>query len=274
MTELEWLTSTDPHAMHRLLESRGLLTEQRCRWFSLACRATWMPSLGGESENWDITMRSWLGLLPASEQGTYWSNLADKTVMATILLDIFGNPCRPWYRACGNSVSDRRNVADPDWLAWRDSTIPRLAEAAAAGWEAEGRCPMCDGTGRDKIPYEINEPPQYSAKYGKCKPCHGTGKVKVRGRVCENCKGQGRINYDDRKAAYGEKAWTICPTCFDGQLALGHIDDGTLDNAQLAILADALEEASCNDDHILEHLRNPKLKHYRGCWVLDLLISK
>lgn len=38
----------------------------------------------------------------------------------------------------------------------------------------------------------------------------------------------------------------------------------------LPILADALEEAGCGDDTLLEHLREPGA-HVRGCWALDLL---
>lgn len=48
---------------------------------------------------------------------------------------------------------------------------------------------------------------------------------------------------------------------------------GTLDNTRLLILADALEEAGCTDEQILMHLRSGG-EHYRGCWVIDLLLGK
>jgi hypothetical protein len=48
---------------------------------------------------------------------------------------------------------------------------------------------------------------------------------------------------------------------------------GTLDNTRLAILADALEEAGCTEEAILLHLRSSG-EHYRGCWVVDLLLGK
>jgi hypothetical protein len=41
--------------------------------------------------------------------------------------------------------------------------------------------------------------------------------------------------------------------------------------AQTPILADALEEAGCADERILEHLRGPG-PHLRGCWALDLIV--
>ena len=48
---------------------------------------------------------------------------------------------------------------------------------------------------------------------------------------------------------------------------------GTLEPDRLAILADALEDAGCTDSEILNHCRWPG-SHIRGCWVLDLLLSK
>ena len=41
----------------------------------------------------------------------------------------------------------------------------------------------------------------------------------------------------------------------------------------MPILADALEEAGCTNEDILDHCRNNQ-EHARGCWVLDLLLEK
>jgi hypothetical protein len=48
---------------------------------------------------------------------------------------------------------------------------------------------------------------------------------------------------------------------------------GNLDSARLAILADALEDAGCTEDAILNHCRQPA-EHVRGCWLVDLLLGK
>jgi hypothetical protein len=48
---------------------------------------------------------------------------------------------------------------------------------------------------------------------------------------------------------------------------------GPLDNARLAVLADALGEADCTDALLLGHLRGPG-PHVRGCWAVDLLLGK
>jgi len=45
------------------------------------------------------------------------------------------------------------------------------------------------------------------------------------------------------------------------------------DFTALPILADALEEASCDNPDILSHLRGPG-PHVRGCWAVDLILGK
>jgi len=42
---------------------------------------------------------------------------------------------------------------------------------------------------------------------------------------------------------------------------------------RLPVLADALEDAGCDDADILSHCRGPG-PHVRGCWALDLLLGK
>ncbi len=42
---------------------------------------------------------------------------------------------------------------------------------------------------------------------------------------------------------------------------------------RMPILADALEEAGCDERPMLDHLRGPG-PHARGCWVLDLILNR
>ena len=41
----------------------------------------------------------------------------------------------------------------------------------------------------------------------------------------------------------------------------------------MPILADALQDAGCDRDDILDHLRDAKQTHVRGCWALDLVLD-
>jgi hypothetical protein len=52
-----------------------------------------------------------------------------------------------------------------------------------------------------------------------------------------------------------------------------NLPSGELDAVRLALLADALEEAGCSAETILDHLREPG-PHIRGCWAVDLLLAR
>jgi hypothetical protein len=55
------------------------------------------------------------------------------------------------------------------------------------------------------------------------------------------------------------------------QLAIGIYTDRAFD--RLPILADALQDAGCEDADILGHCRGPG-PHVRGCWVVDPVLGK
>lgn len=65
-----------------------------------------------------------------------------------------------------------------------------------------------------------------------------------------------------------DSAW-MTPTA----VALSQKVYDSLDFSLLPIVADALEEAGCNDTDLLDHCRQPG-PHARGCWVVDLLTGK
>ena len=54
-------------------------------------------------------------------------------------------------------------------------------------------------------------------------------------------------------------------------LAQGIYEDRAFD--RMPILADALQDAGCDNDDILNHCRQSG-EHVRGCWVVDLLLGK
>jgi len=59
-------------------------------------------------------------------------------------------------------------------------------------------------------------------------------------------------------------------------LTVKHLADAIYDERtfdRLPILADALEDAGCSSHDVLDHCRQPG-EHYRGCWVIDLLLAK
>jgi hypothetical protein len=47
----------------------------------------------------------------------------------------------------------------------------------------------------------------------------------------------------------------------------------TRDFGAMPILADALQDAGCDEPSILDHCREPNQAHVLGCWVLDLILD-
>lgn len=55
-------------------------------------------------------------------------------------------------------------------------------------------------------------------------------------------------------------------------LARGIYDERAFD--RMPILADALQDAGCTNEGLLNHCRDPDQLHVRGCWALDLVLGK
>ncbi|AWM42146.1 hypothetical protein C1280_05895 [Gemmata obscuriglobus] len=60
----------------------------------------------------------------------------------------------------------------------------------------------------------------------------------------------------------------------DSAVALASGMYGSRDFSAMLILADALQDAGCDSPEVLEHCRDPKCTHVRGCWVVDLVLGK
>ena len=175
--------------------------------------------------------------------------------------------------ATGRALAAYRSAA---WAAYRSASWAAAGDAAgAASW-----------AGQSALLRDIVGNP-WRADVVKGGPCPwlttdvisiATATYEERARECATCKGKGG-------GVYGleETEWD-CETC----RGTGVIDDGTLDPLRLGVLSDALEEAGCDNDDILCHLRghylsrdgsrvwhaNKDTPHVRGCWVLDLLLGK
>jgi hypothetical protein len=55
------------------------------------------------------------------------------------------------------------------------------------------------------------------------------------------------------------------------KLAQAIYDERAFDS--MPILADALEDAGCDNEEILRHCRGPE-PHARGCWCVDLMLDR
>jgi hypothetical protein len=60
----------------------------------------------------------------------------------------------------------------------------------------------------------------------------------------------------------------------DTVLAIAKQMYASRDFSGMPILADALQDAGCDNDDILSHCRGATLTHVRGCWVVDLVLNQ
>lgn len=215
MTEVGWLTCTDPTSMLELL--RGTASDRKLRLFGCACcRCIWDTIADRRSKDAvEVTERFVEGLATEDERRVAWEAVFETdqseadwlVIQATQLFLTRSGSMRgsiSWEAACSvihrvdsgraSGVSKpqccdllrdlfgnpfRPSVVDPAWLRWNEGTIPNLAQ----------------------------------------------------------------VIHDERAFA------------------------------RLPILGDALEDAGCDNDHILDHCRKPG-QHVRGCWVIDLLTGR
>ena len=61
--------------------------------------------------------------------------------------------------------------------------------------------------------------------------------------------------------------------CTDTALSLARQMYDSRDFIAMPILADALQDAGCDNEDVLAHCRGPG-PHVRGCWVVDLVLGK
>ena len=290
MNEGEWFASSSPKAMLDYLRyvsyeepvyggtttqsrSKPLIDDRRLRLWVEACRAaleaaegvpTVWHDLGEHSEDLPACVNTWSG-------SEYYSRYLPLAKRAAILRCIAGNPFRPLrhppveppnvFESLSVLAGAARSGAVYLHAAWLTPRVVALAEAAYA--ETGRACERCKGTGRSRTPDVVTlQWMRNGGEYPFAPP--------TKSNPCPACHGTGRIA------------------------------DGTLDTARLALLSDALEEAGCEDEPILRHLRGeepdwrqmpkgepsqgkewvrvgwrPKgVPCVRGCHVVDAILGK
>ncbi len=290
MTEAEWLICTDPQAMLYVVQGpppeyggfpTTKISDRKLRLFACACcRKVWHLLTDARSRQAvEVAERHADGQCSTEEYHGAWSESWDAGVQALpdpsplrAVSWLFGKTNYPGSIAAEVVALLCPSISSPVQAAllrdicgnpWRlPPTHKELARHGIFDWNG------------NTIPRLASA--AYEERPGrKCERCGGTGWV---GRYRE------AMNRDD------------CPDCHGS----GRIEDGSLDNGSLTILADALEDAGCvmgcihcvdgvwgeyDDDArtpilcqtpgcaLLAHLRDPG-PHVRGCWVLDMLLDK
>ncbi len=95
--------------------------------------------------------------------------------------------------------------------------------------------------------------------------------------VADNTQAEWRVQADFLRCIFGnpfrpvtfDPAWRT-----DTALALARQMYEAREFSAMPILADALQDAGCDNTDVLNHCRDASQIHVRGCWVVDLVLGK
>jgi hypothetical protein len=252
MTEADWNSCTDPQAMLDFLREAGKLSERKARLFAVACcRSLWSPLIDERSRRaLDVAEQYADGGATESELRHAYDCFHARVRMVRLGESWWGQKILQFVSKVGVALDDH----------WAYPFPPPPSDRAVLGavsWRAVEEATVVAGeAGRVSEGFAGDQ---------------ATATAKAVGAACDILRDLGQPFRTTRFDAG-------CLTPLVLNLALAAYEDrrlpeGTLDNARLAILADAFEEAGCTDAQLLEHLRGPG-PHWRGCWGLDAVLDK
>jgi hypothetical protein len=238
-----WLACDDPHKMLELLRANGKLSDRKARLFAVACCRRIWPLLTDARTRKAVEVAERYADGTASEQ------------------ELSAAKAHTWTSASSADAAAAGRAAEASvWLDARSAS--HYAAFAAACDGPEGHNP--GESARHRLPLLFRVRSRSSSR--------ATERATQAALLRDLC---GPLLF---REVHLDLAWL---TWHDGlvvRLAQAayderHLPAGTLDNARLAVFADALEEADCQDVQILGHLRSGG-DHVRGCFVIDLLLGK
>jgi hypothetical protein len=250
MTENEWRNCTDPEKMLELLRDSGKANERRCRLVACASvRRVWHLLTDGRSRRAVEMAEAFIeGSVKAEDLATALAAAA----RATLPIDL-------GWRSTQEKAAAAANVPRYVQLISARFTQEQVAWVAAAA--ATGADPLRAATVGCNWSRTI---------------CHAALLIEPAqvDRQLSTARGAALI-----RDIFGNP---FHPATLDPPWLSWH--DGLLvsmaqkmydrrDSSDMPILADALEEAGCDNAEILNHCRQPG-PHVRGCWVVDLLLGK
>lgn len=268
MTEQEWITCDNPALMLKWLTCDGSgpgegpnriqISERKLRLF---CAAMWRRHVDILPQKIKKTRQEMDDLISIAERYADGLISEEEVQKHRAVLDITGQ----------NLPYPRYIEQASHWLITKLLPLDRAAVEPAA---------------QAALLREIVGNPWRPAYHGETeeRPCPDCppGRFDI---DCDDCGGSGTVQVWKPRACLAPDILAQAQACYDDRLP-----DGTLDHDRLAVLADAMEEAGCNEELLLSHLRGMELlpdndmpnkfrwtklrsSHVRGCWALDLLLG-
>jgi hypothetical protein len=238
MNEAQWLAETNPRVMLGALDAVGRVSERKLRLFACA----WAYGVWDRME--DDRSRAAVATAEAFADG-----LADRPELL-VAFDAARQACEATPQGRGRGHGQRRESLLGGWVA------KSAAEAARNAADPE----LCF--------------------LGPGHPRHDSWDENLNGRTKYLLSDLIRDLFGNPFRAVSPLARSVldwnggtivrmAEAAYAGRLLPG----GHLDPDRLAVLADALEDAGCQDAELVGHLRGPGV-HVRGCWAVDRILGK
>jgi hypothetical protein len=243
MTEAEWAGAADPHPMLQYL--RGQASDRKLRLFAVVCcRRVWRL-LDGKQDRQVVKTAEDHADGGASAEDLAGAHAAARTAAEG----------RRWHVPSDVSSASA-------WTAAGAAALSAAKEAGLAAAEKAVLRPRAPGTPDDpgNNPWDnawnAAEKVAFAAQAALLRDVFGNPfhPIAISAAI---------LAWNDRtipklaQAIYEER----------------QLPSGRLDRARLAVLADALEEAGCDNEELIQHCRSAG-PHVRGCWAVDLLLGK
>jgi hypothetical protein len=175
--------------------------------------------------------------------------------------------------ACRRAIEVSERFADR--LASREELIraKRDAEAARSDWEAKSSVPP--GISLEAV--ELAFAAAVRTAFNRPDPNDVAQLVQEANKTASDLRERQLLLFHDLagprlfRPVPVNRSWLTWNDGVVPKMAQVIYDDRAFE--RLPLLADALEEAGCDNQEILDHCRSAG-EHVRGCWVVDLLLGK
>ena len=248
MTETEWLASTDPQPMLEYL--RGKVSDRKLRLFACACARQSRHLLDDQRSRTavEVTEKYADGL--ATKEELVAARNAARNATENTAWDTAWDTAwyTAWYTAWSASWAAARDAAR---AAARAAARDAARDAARAAARDAARAKQANLL-RDIFGNPFRQVQLVVCHCGACvqpRRQHHNGPCARRRMLTPTVRQLTQAAYDHRQP------------------------DGSLDPVSLAAVADSLEEAGCDRQEVLVHLRSPG-PYYRGMWSLDMVLGK
>jgi hypothetical protein len=265
MTEAEWLACTDPTPMLEYL--RGKASGRRLRLFACACCRDIWRLLTDERSRLAVEVGERF-----ADGETNLAGLAAARAAAEAARTVAGAAADDAVRAMSHGgfayYADLRTTSFAAGAAVGCATDPALRAATEVAENFTGAASTQCVTNLEAVWWGWDDPDAAAEQAAVQRGARNTLCALIR----DICGNPFRPSPPLAPAALGWSDGTVrrlAEAIYENR----KLPEGTLDDARLSILADALLDAGCDDDELIAHFRNAR-PHVRGCWAVDVILGK